>query len=256
MTTRILTINSLDIQGRFGINADCRTATLCDAEFSSVATGFNSPKLDKLKGAPEISADFLKEQLKQIFATQQIDAIKIGLVPTIDMMQVINEFLLSLSNKPPVVLDPVFLIGFGDGGNVDFAEYLAAYKRYLAYIVELMIPSVQEAEQFIGTHIDSFESARHAASMLQTMGTQAILLKGAQIPSPESMDFFISDQDFQELAFTKTTQKPNDLGISLSTAITVHLARGMNIFDAVVSGKDFIQAHLKDEDSSEEIVAL
>lgn len=252
MEPKLLTINSFDIQGHYGIHADCKTASLIGCDIASVMTCFNSPHLGVFQYNSMISPEFFKEQLTLIFQTQQIDAIKIGLIPSIRFMQVLDDFLLGLPSFPPIVLDPVFLLEITDM-KVDYAAYIAAYKRHFLHLVDLVIPSVQEAELLIGAPIDSFESARHAAIMLQTMGTKAVLLKGAQMPSPESMDFYIEDDEYFEFPFTKIGKKPNDFSVSLSTAITCYLATGMTLHDAVVNGKDFIASHLKDAHEVDEM---
>lgn len=252
MEPKILTINSFDIQGHYGIHADCKTANLIGCDVSSIMTRFNSPHLDVFQHDPEISPEFFKEQLTIIFQTQQIDAIKIGLIPSVRFMQVLDDFLLNLPSFPPIVLDPVFLLELKET-KVDYAAYLSAYKRHFLHLVDLIIPSVQEAEQLIGAPIDSFESARHAAMMLQTMGTKAVLLKGAQMPSPESIDFYIEDDEYYEFPFTKIGKKPNDFSVSLSTAITCYIATGMTLHDSVVNGRDFIASHLKDTHESDDL---
>lgn len=252
MEPKLLTINSFDIQGHYGIHADCKTASLIGCDIASVMTCFNSPHLGVFEHNLMITPEFFKEQLTLIFKTQQIDAIKIGLVPSVQFMQVLSDFLIGLPSFPPIVLDPVFLLEIKET-KVDLNEYIAAYKRYFLHLVDLIIPSVQEAEQLIGAPIDSFESVRHGAIMLQTMGTKAVLLKGAQMPSPESMDFYIEDDEYFEFPFTKIGKKPNDFSISLSTAITCHLATGMTLHDAVVNGRDFIASHLKDAHEADEM---
>lgn len=252
MEPRLLTINSFDIQGHYGIHADCKTASLIGCNIASVMTCFNSPHLDVFQHHSPVSAEFFKEQLTLIFQTQQIDAIKIGLIPSVKFMQTLEDFLLSLPSFPPIVLDPVFLVD-GNEAKVDSAAYIAAYKRHFLHLVDLIIPSVQEAEQLIGAPIDSFESARYAAMMLQTMGTKSVLLKGAQMPSPESVDFYIEDDEYYEFPFTKIGKKPNDFSVSLSTAITCYVATGMTLHDAVVGGRDFIGSHLKDAHEADEM---
>ena len=86
-----LTIAGSDSSGGAGIQADIKTMTANGVFAMSAVTALTAQNTTGVQGIFEVSAEFLAKQIDSIFSDIWPDAVKIGMVSSIDLIETIAE---------------------------------------------------------------------------------------------------------------------------------------------------------------------
>ena len=86
-----LTIAGSDCSGGAGIQADMKTMTMNGVYAMSVITALTAQNTTGVTGIMEVSPEFLSKQLDAVFTDIFPDAVKIGMVSSPDLIEVIAE---------------------------------------------------------------------------------------------------------------------------------------------------------------------
>lgn len=140
----ILTIAGSDPMGGAGIQADIRVG--CQMGFH-VLTALTAVTSQNSKGCIDlglVNNQSLDYQLKSIVEDVVPDAVKIGMVGSIENIKVIAHFLDSLPSITPVVIDPILKFTTGGIGNFGQKEYLEILKEELFPFSTVITPNLEE----------------------------------------------------------------------------------------------------------------
>lgn len=128
----VLTIAGSDSIGGAGIQADIKTITMHGVYATTAITAITAQNTIGVQDILEISPYLLKEQLDSIFTDIYPDAVKIGMVSSENLIEVIAESLKFYKAKN-IVVDPVMVSGTGCKlFNGDYSEILA--KKLFQYL--------------------------------------------------------------------------------------------------------------------------
>ena len=108
-----LTIAGTDPTGAAGINADLQVFRDLGCHGASAITAVvwqNTEGIDGWRSLPPVA---LESQLESVAGDLSIRAVKIGMLPTGDLIRETADFLETLDEDIPVVLDPVMAGGAG-----------------------------------------------------------------------------------------------------------------------------------------------
>ena len=109
-----LTIAGSDCSGGAGIQADIKTMTANNVYAMSVITALTAQNTTGVTGIVNIAPEFVKSQLEMIFEDIFPDAIKIGMVSSSEIVDII-EYELTKYKAKNIVLDPVMVATSGAG---------------------------------------------------------------------------------------------------------------------------------------------
>lgn len=240
----VLTIAGSDSSGGAGIQADIKTMIMNGVYAMSAVTALTAQNTTGVRAILEVSPEFLQQQLDAVFEDIYPDAIKIGMVPSGQLIRVIVDRLRHYGAKK-IVVDPVMV---STSGSVLMKEEARAIlEEQLLPMAEVITPNIPEAEVLTGRKIRNREDMEAAALHLGIRGIRAVLLKGGHS---------VSDADDLLYANGRLTwfpgrriQNPNThgTGCTLSSAIASALARGMSMEDAVREAKDYISGALESD---------
>lgn len=240
----VLTIAGSDSSGGAGIQADIKTMIMNGAYAMSAVTALTAQNTTGVRAILEVSPEFLQQQLDAVFEDIYPDAIKIGMVPSGQLIRVIVDRLRHYGAKK-IVVDPVMV---STSGSVLMKEEARAIlEEQLLPMAAVITPNIPEAEVLTGRKIRNREDMEAAALHLGIRGIRAVLLKGGHS---------VSDADDLLYANGRLTwfpgrriQNPNThgTGCTLSSAIVSALARGMSMEDAVREAKDYISGALESD---------
>lgn len=240
----VLTIAGSDSSGGAGIQADIKTMIMNGVYAMSAVTALTAQNTTGVRAILEVSPEFLQQQLDAVFEDIYPDAIKIGMVPSGQLIRVIVDRLRRYGAKK-IVVDPVMV---STSGSVLMKEEARAIlEEQLLPMAEVITPNIPEAEVLTGRKIRNREDMEAAALHLGIRGIRAVLLKGGHS---------VSDADDLLYANGRLTwfpgrriQNPNThgTGCTLSSAIASALARGMSMEDAVKEAKDYICGALESD---------
>ncbi|GGC01230.1 bifunctional hydroxymethylpyrimidine kinase/phosphomethylpyrimidine kinase [Dyadobacter sediminis] len=235
----VLTIAGSDSSGGAGIQADLKTIAALGAYGASAITALTAQNTQGVKAIHPVPADFLKEQLDAIFEDLIVDAVKIGMINTVEAAVAIAEILDRY--KPEfVVFDPVMVST--SGSKLIENETIAVLWKELFPRVDLITPNLDEGQILISGKIDSVELLKEAAEEMVRKGCKAVLLKGGHLVAPTLSDVF-ARQNEETLILESGYIASSNLhgtGCTLSSAIATYMALGNSLPEAIIFAKKYI----------------
>ena len=142
-----LTIAGSDSSGGAGIQADIKTMTANGVFALCAVTALTAQNTTGVTDILESTPHFLAEQLDAVFTDIFPDAVKIGMVSSIERSRVIAEKL-RLYGARHIVVDPVMVAT--SGANLLRPEAVETLTRELLPLATVLTPNIPEAEILSG----------------------------------------------------------------------------------------------------------
>ncbi|MEY4676804.1 MAG: bifunctional hydroxymethylpyrimidine kinase/phosphomethylpyrimidine kinase [Pseudomonadota bacterium] len=236
---RVLSIAGSDSGGGAGIQADLKTFSALGCYGMTALTALTAQNTQGVQAIQGIPASFLKAQLQSVLDDIGVDAVKIGMLHTPDMVEVV-AWAIDHYQLTQVVLDPVMVATSGD--RLIAEETVAVLVRELFPRVQLVTPNLDEAALLLGRPLREVNQLDTAAADLLAMGATAVLLKGGHVQGNEVVDILtVADQAPEVFSSARIhSHNVHGTGCSLSSAIAAHLALGHNLSSAVSHARQFI----------------
>lgn len=242
-----LTIAGSDCSGGAGIQADLKTFAAHKVYGMSAITALTAQNTTGVSAISESAPDFLNAQLKAVFTDIVPDAVKIGMVSSKLLIEVIAEAL-NIYQAKNIVLDPVMVSTSGSRLIEDDAAKMLMDK--LMVIADIITPNIPETEVITGMSVSDAQSMESAAiKMYQDIknkgGHAAVLVKGGHSVHTAS-DCLCIDGEIHWLR-AERIDNPNThgTGCTLSSAIAANLALGCDIKESVRAAKEYLTGALK-----------
>src|SRR5438552_642945 len=170
-----LTIAGFDPTGGAGVVADVKTFEALDCYGLAVVTAITAQNTVGVRSVSPLAPEVIIGQLQALFDDIAIDAVKIGMLATVDIASVLAEFL--ASNRPPyVVLDT--LLYSSSGHQLLAPEAIKTVCERLFPLCTIITPNLAEAAVLTKERVHDLESMKIAARSLYDMGGAAVLVKG------------------------------------------------------------------------------
>ncbi len=242
---RALTIAGSDSGGGAGIQADLKTFAANGCYGMSVITALTAQNTQGVRGIHPVPPEFVAQQLAAVLADIGVDAVKIGMLFS-------PELILTVARKlreypaPQVVLDPVMIAASGDKLLRDDA--VVALKEHLIPVATLLTPNLPEAAVLLGREIATREAMAAAAAELATWGCPNVLVKGGHLTVDDSADclYLGATRQIHWLDGPRIpTRNNHGTGCTLSSAIAARLAQGDTMADAVRRAKEYITGAIR-----------
>lgn len=236
-----LTIAGSDSSGGAGIQADIKTMTMNGVFAMSAITALTAQNTTGVTGIMEVTPEFLREQMDNVFHDIRPDAVKIGMVSSSGLIGAIADGL-SAYNADNVVLDPVMVAT--SGARLISEEAIATLKERLLPLADLVTPNIPEAEILAGMAVKDDRDMIQAAERISSAYGCAVLCKGGHQLN-DANDLLFADGKY-EWFLGRRIDNPNThgTGCTLSSAIASNLAKGFCLSDAVRRAKDYISCAL------------
>ncbi len=240
---RILTIAGSDCSGGAGIQADIKTITAHKMYAMSAITALTAQNTTGVYGVVEVSPEFVGQQMDCIFNDIYPDAIKIGMVSSVEIIKVISKKLMEYKAKN-IVVDPVM---FSTSGHPLISkDAMDTLINELLPLGDIITPNISEAEGLCGFKVESTEDMIKSAEVISKMLKGCVLIKGGHLA--ESADDLLYVRGTAIWFKGKKINNPNThgTGCTLSSAIACNLANGLDIEQSVNDAKGYITGALKD----------
>ena len=236
-----LSIAGRDSSGGAGIQADLKTMTMNGVFAMTAITALTAQNTTGVTGIFEVTPDFLKEQINQVFDDIRPDAVKIGMVASSPLIEAIAERL-TFYKAENIVVDPVMVATSGAKLLEDDAVETLVNK--LIPLSTVITPNIPEAEILSGMTITNEEEMIEAAKYINEKYNCAVLLKGGHSIN-DANDLLYSDEKVTWFK-GKRIDNPNThgTGCTLSSAIASNLAKGFTLEESVKRAKDYISGAL------------
>lgn len=238
-----LTIAGSDCSGGAGIQADLKTMITNDVYGMSVITSLTAQNTLGILEIFDVTPEFLEKQLDSIFLDIFPDAIKIGMVSSKELIEVIVAKLKKYNAKN-IIIDPVMISTSGTRLIND--EAIDILKNELFPLATLLTPNIPEIEFLAGLKIDSREKMVEGSRIISEYFKCAVLCKGGH--SVDNSDDLLYFDGKEKWYLEKRINNPNThgTGCTLSSAITSNIAKGYSLEESIERAKKYISASLRE----------
>ena len=236
-----LSIAGSDCSGGAGIQADLKTMTMNGVFAMSAITALTAQNTTGVRGILEVDPEFLAQQIDAVFEDIRPDAVKIGMVASAGLIEMIAQRL-RFHQAENIVVDPVMVATSGAKLIEDAA--VETLKKELLPLAAVVTPNIPEGEILSGMKISSREDMEKAAKVISETYSCAVLLKGGHSIN-DANDLLYADGALHWFR-GRRIQNPNThgTGCTLSSAIAANLAKGYTLTDSVKRAKDYISGAL------------
>ncbi|MCL2707326.1 MAG: pyridoxine/pyridoxal/pyridoxamine kinase, partial [Dehalococcoidia bacterium] len=231
---KALTIAGSDSSGGAGIQADLKTFQELDVYGMTALTVMVAmdPHNNWSHKVFPIDLETIKAQLETIISGVGVDALKTGMLPTSDIIE-LAAYTIRKHGLKNVVVDPVMVCkGAGEPLNPENTD---CYKRTLVPLATVLTPNTFEAVQLSGIKsITTVEHMKEAAQIIKQLGAECVVIKGGKgIEHKNAVDVVYDGNKFEVLEGAKIdTFNTHGAGCTFSAAIAAELAKGTRIYDA------------------------
>ncbi len=236
-----LSIAGSDSSGGAGIQADLKAMTLNGVYAMSAITALTAQNTTGVRGILEATPAFLAQQIDAVFEDIPPDAVKIGMVSSAPLIEVIAQRLRAWQAKN-IVVDPVMVST--SGAQLMAEDAIATLKGELLPLAHLLTPNIPEAEVLSGLTIRGEEDMEAAAQAIGETYHCAVLCKGGHSIS-DANDLLYAGGTFQWFRGKRIpTANTHGTGCTLSSAIAANLAKGFSLAESVQRAKDYLSQAL------------
>ncbi|MCR5778284.1 MAG: bifunctional hydroxymethylpyrimidine kinase/phosphomethylpyrimidine kinase [Lachnospiraceae bacterium] len=236
---KVLTIAGSDSSGGAGIQADLKTMCAHGVYGMSVITAVTAQNTTGISGILNTGAEMIRLQMQAVFDDITPDAVKIGMLPDKDSIELVADVLEKYEARN-VVLDPVLVSTTGTKLSKD--SNAECMKDKIFGLCTLITPNIPEAEVLMGERIDDKYQIYRALEKLNKSYGTAVLIKGGHSRDTEfSEDYLFDGERFFDLK-ERRIDNPNThgTGCTLSSAIACELAKGNTLYEAVLKAKKYL----------------
>lgn len=238
----VLTIGGMDTWGGGGIGTDIKAIEDTGAFALSVITCVATTDPQTGFKIHSIDPQVVEDQLKTIKESFILDAIKIGLLPNPQIIDLVISFI--DTQTCPIVVDPVMAFK-------ETKEDLAEFRADMARLIKgstISTPNLQEAAILTATpEINNIQAVQRVASQYFQQYESPVLIKGgSRLAGPLALDLLYDGQDFQSFEKEKLSSiTVNGAGCALSSYLAAYLAQGQSLQEAIVHSKEKVYQAIK-----------
>lgn len=226
---KILTIAGSDPSGGAGMQKDLAVFTELGAYGLSAVTAVTSQNTRGVKDSQTVPASVLKSQLACVFEDLPPDAVKTGMLGSRENAEAVYE-ILKKEKVGCLVVDPVLK---SSSGYALLEEDALAAMRKLMEIATICTPNVREAEILSRVRITCMEERQKAAEEIG----DCVITGGDE----DAKDLLYYRGEYTELAGAKKDARVHGTGCMFSSALTVYLADGISVPEAVGKAKAYTE---------------
>jgi hydroxymethylpyrimidine kinase/phosphomethylpyrimidine kinase len=244
---RVLSIAGTDPTGGAGVQADLKSIAANGGYGMAVITALVAQNTHGVRSVHVPPVGFLAEQLDAVSDDVEIDAVKIGMLATVDVIRTVGDWL-DRVRPPVVVLDPVMVATSGDRLLDEDAEQAL---RELVSRTDLLTPNIPELAILAGepTATDWASVVAQAGRVSARYGVR-VLAKGGHLSGAELPDALVdASGDTVEIVefpgIRIDTTNTHGTGCSLSSALAARYARSGDWADAVGESKRWLAESIR-----------
>ena len=236
-----LTIAGSDSSGGAGIQADIKTMIANGVYAMSAITALTAQNTTGVTAIMEVTPEFLGEELDNIFTDIYPDAVKIGMVSSSSLIEMIAKKLKEYKAENNVV-DSVMVAT--SGARLISEDAIETLKKELLPLATLITPNIPEAEVLSEMDIMDEESMVEAAKKIsEAFGCTTLVKDGHQIN--DANDLLYRNDSFTWFKGKRINNSNiHGTGCTLSSAIASNLAKGFDLDDSVKRAKDYVSGAL------------
>ncbi len=235
----VLCFSGNDATGGAGIQADIEAIASMGGHTAPVITALTVQDSRNVFHVEAVNPALVIEQARAVLEDMPVAAVKIGLIGSVENVEVIHTL---LSDYPslPVVLDPI--IRAGGGSPLATEELQAAMTELLFPQTTVLTPNSEEARQ-LAHEADTLEAC---AQELLDRGCRWVLVTGTH-ENTEAVDnlLFGHGGASERFSWGRLPHSYHGSGCTLAASISGLLAHGLEPFTAIHEAQEYTWESLK-----------
>lgn len=238
---RVLTIAGSDSGGGAGIQADIKAISAMGCYAASAITAVTVQNTLGVQAVHPVPLDILEGQIEAVLSDIGTDAIKIGMLHSADVVNLVADMLEKYRIKN-VVLDPVMVST--SGHRLIEENAVEVIKARLIPLARVITPNIPEAEILAGCRIACQADFDETARKLSDDRKVSVLLKAGHLDGESLVDYFYNAEDDTMTRLPSErirTRNTHGTGCTLSSAFAAALAKGEDLTCAARSAKAYIE---------------
>ena len=225
----ILCIGGLDPSGGAGLQADIEAIAANGGHALPIATSLTVQNSQNVYAVEPVRTDLVSAQFESLLADCPIHACKIGLIPSIECVDLLVHIASHLENIP-IVLDPV--LRASGGMSLNGAELIPTLKEKLLPLITVLTPNLSELHSLSNSDSDDTKQALE----LCDVGASYVLVTTCKEDQENGLlthTLFSEANSPIHFHCEKLAHEYHGSGCTLSSALTTQLALGNPIETAV-----------------------
>ncbi|MCW2969824.1 MAG: phosphomethylpyrimidine kinase [Solirubrobacterales bacterium] len=248
-TRRVLSIAGSDSGGGAGIQADLKAFARCGVHGMTAVTAITAQNTVGVSVVAPVAPEVVLEQIRCVLEDIGVDAVKVGMLGTVEVTLAVARALDQLPPATPVVVDQVMVSESGaslldpDAQRVLLAEILPR--------ATVLTPNVSEARVLAGEAAepaDDDAAAQALARAVLALGPRIVVLTGGHRSS--ASDLFLDSADPGSVVSIEGRRHPDGAahgsGCTHSSTLAAHLALGDDPLSAARAAKAIASAAVRD----------
>ena len=249
---RVLSIAGSDSGGGAGIQADLKAFAACDVHGMTAITAITAQNTVGVCAIHHVPPDVIAAQIASVIEDIGVDAIKIGMLGTVDTIDAVVHALESLPADVPVVLDPVMVAESG-AILLEPAARLALVERLLPRATAVT-PNLPEAREIVRAATGAADGhvagnaggeAESLARAIGQLGPRIVIVTGGH--RDVATDLFFDGSTVVELPGERHPDgASHGSGCTHASVLAARLARGDDPLDAARVAKEMTSRAVAD----------
>jgi hydroxymethylpyrimidine/phosphomethylpyrimidine kinase len=263
----VLSIAGSDSGGGAGIQADLKAFARCGVHGMTAIAALTAQNTVAVTGIHPVPGDFIIAQVKAVAEDIGVDAVKIGMLGSAEIVRAVRAALELLDPDTPVVLDPVMVAESG-AVLLDEAARVAIVEELLPRAT-VITPNVPEARVLAATREEDRDGAPHdrdepgapdddggaagardddvesLTRLLHDLGPTAVVVTGGH--RNEATDVFFDGERFARIGGERYPDgSAHGSGCTHSSALAAHLALGYDPLEAARAARQIAGEAVRD----------
>jgi hydroxymethylpyrimidine/phosphomethylpyrimidine kinase len=243
----VLTIAGFDPCSGAGVTADIKTIAAHGCYAVSCITALTVQSTTGVVEVQPVSSKLVADTLRELARDFEIAGIRIGMLGSADVVEVVAAFLRS-SNARNVVLDPIFKSS--SGSPLLEPSGIEKLRDLLLPLSLVITPNVDEAKMLTGLPVNTVAQMKLAAAKLHDFGAARVVVTGGDInggqvdKAIDLLSIMNGSGRAEQTQFASDRLRTNSThgtGCAFASALASNLALGKQLPDAVVLAKAYVK---------------
>lgn len=248
----ILTITGSDSTGGSGIQADIKTVTALGAYVATAITAVTAQDTEGIQHLYDIPATILEVQMRSVMDDLRPDAVKIGMLRTVEQVAVVEQILREYTPRF-VVLDAVVISS--RGRMLMPKDVVEAVVRNLFPLCSLVTIKQDSASYILnGKSVNTNDGLEDMARELLAWGCASVMLQGGAITTEALTDVLVAADVSAARFYVRpgfVDRITHGAGGAFTSALAVFLCMGNDIPTSIERAQEYMsQLILRSVDSN------
>jgi hydroxymethylpyrimidine/phosphomethylpyrimidine kinase len=237
---RVLSIAGSDSGGGAGIQADLKAFARCRVHGMTAITAITAQNTVAVTAVYPLPPDVIVEQVRAVADDIGVDAVKIGMLGTVETIEAVGRAL-DLVPDAPVVLDPVMVAE--SGARLLDEDAQEALRTLLAPRAAVVTPNVAEARALASAGVEA--EGEELARGVHALGPGAVVVTGGH--REQAVDVFFDGERLVEIPGERYVDgAAHGSGCTHSSALAAQLALGFEPLEAARAAKRIASEAVRD----------